>query len=103
MNKIITHWTFPLITLLILLLVQIQDPTITEIARLKQFDLLQQTDKPVMSKDVAILEIDEASIEKYGQWPWKRTVLADLIVNLRLSGANVIILPILFSEEVDLV
>jgi len=99
MNKIITHWTFPLITLLILLLVQIKDPIVTEIARLKQFDLLQQTDKPVMSKDVAILEIDEASIEKYGQWPWKRTVMADLIGKLRYSGANVIVLPILFSEE----
>ena len=99
MNKIITHWMFPIVTVLLLVSIQIQDPTITEIARLKQFDLLQQTDKPVMSSDVAIVEIDEASIEKYGQWPWKRTVLADLIVNLRLSGANVIVLPILFSEE----
>ena len=99
MNKIITHWMFPIVTVLLLVSIQIQDPTITEIARLKQFDLLQQTDKPVMSSDVAVVEIDEASIEKYGQWPWKRTVLADLIVNLRLSGANVIVLPILFSEK----
>ncbi len=90
---------FPIVTVLLLVSTQIQDPTITEILRLKQFDLLQQTDKPVMSKDVAIVEIDEASIEKYGQWPWKRTVLADLIVSLRLSGAHVIVLPILFSEE----
>jgi len=90
---------FPIVTVLLLVSIQIQDPTITEILRLKQFDLLQQTDKPVMSKDVAIVEIDEASIEKYGQWPWKRTVLADLIVSLRLSGAHVIVLPILFSEE----
>jgi len=90
---------FPIVTVLLLVSIQIQDPTITEILRLKQFDLLQQTDKPVMSKDVAIVEIDEASIEKYGQWPWKRTVLADLIVSLRLSGAHVIVLPILFSED----
>ena len=90
---------FPIVTVLLLVSIQIQDPTITEILRLKQFDLLQQTDKPVMSKDVAIVEIDEASIEKYGQWPWKRTVIADLIVSLRLSGAHVIVLPILFSEE----
>ena len=90
---------FPIVTVLLLVSIQIQDPTITEILRLKQFDLLQQTDKPVMSKDVAIVKIDEASIEKYGQWPWKRTVLADLIVSLRLSGAHVIVLPILFSEE----
>ena len=90
---------FPIVTVLLLVSIQIQDPTITEILRLKQFDLLQQTDKPVMSKDVAIVEIDEASIEKYGQWQWKRTVLADLIVSLRLSGAHVIVLPILFSEE----
>ena len=99
MKKLLTHWTFPFVTVLLLQTILIQDPTITEIARLKQFDLIQQTDKPVMSKDVAIVEIDEASIEKYGQFPWKRTVMADLIINLRLSGAQVIVLPILFSEE----
>ena len=99
MNKIITHWLFPLVTVILLFVLHIQDPAITEIARLKQFDLLQQSDKPTVSKDIGVLVIDELSIEKYGQWPWKRDVLADIIWKLREDGAGVIVLPILFSEE----
>ena len=38
MNKIITHWLFPLVTVILLFVLHIQDPAITEIARLKQFD-----------------------------------------------------------------
>ena len=52
-----------------------------------------------MSEDVVIVEIDEKSIEQNGQWPWKRTVLADVIWRLREAGAGIIVLPILFSEE----
>ena len=36
---------------------------------------------------------------KYGQWPWPRNVLADLIVNLRQSQTGIIVMPILFSEQ----
>jgi adenylate cyclase len=71
---------------------------VVETARLKSFDLLQQYDEPVQSRDIAIVEIDEHAIEKYGQWPWKRDVLADIIWKLREAGAGIIVLPVLFSE-----
>ena len=71
---------------------------VVETARLKSFDLLQQYDEPIQSRDIAIVEIDEHAIEKYGQWPWKRDVLADIIWKLREAGAGIIVLPILFSE-----
>ena len=77
----------------------LKDPFVKEIARLKSFDLIQQYDTPTVSEDVVIVEIDEQSIEQYGQWPWKRTVLADVIWRLREAGAGIIVLPILFSEE----
>ena len=77
----------------------LKDPFIKETARLKSFDLIQQYDTPTMSEDVVIVEIDEKSIEQNGQWPWKRTVLADVIWRLREAGAGIIVLPILFSEE----
>jgi len=81
-----------------LLTVHIGDSTPVEILRLKQFDLLQQTDNPVRSTDIGIVTLDEKAIEKYGQWPWKRDVLADIIWKLREAGANIIVLPILMSE-----
>jgi adenylate cyclase len=77
----------------------LKDPFVKETARLKSFDLIQKYDKPTVSEDVVIVEIDEKSIEQNGQWPWKRTVLADVIWRLREAGAGIIVLPILFSEE----
>lgn len=99
MFKFITHWTVAAITALLLLFVHYQDSTVVETLRLKQFDLLQQNDTPQISKDIGVVTIDEAAIEKFGQWPWKRDVLAELIWKLREQGAGVIVLPIIMSEE----
>ena len=99
MFKIITHWTVAAITALLLLFVHYNNGYVVETARLKQFDLLQQSDTPQISQDIGVVAIDEAAIEKYGQWPWSREVIADIIWKLREQGAGVIVLPILFSEE----
>ena len=99
MKKILTHWTLAFITLAVLMSWGLKDPFVKETARLKSFDLIQKYDTPTMSEDVIIVEIDEKSIEQNGQWPWKRTVLADVIWRLREAGAGIIVMPILFSEE----
>ena len=97
--KYLTHWATALITLTVLTLYGWQDPYVKQLLRLKSFDVVQQYDVPVVSEDIAFLEIDERAIEKHGQWPWKRDVLADTIGKLREAGAGIIVLPILFSEE----
>src|SRR5210317_32755 len=99
MKKILTHWTLAFITLAVLMAWGLKDPFVKETARLKSFDLIQKYDTPTISEDVVIVEIDEKSIEQNGQWPWKWTVLADVIWRLREAGAGIIVLPILFSEE----
>jgi adenylate cyclase len=98
MTKYITHWSVTLITALIIFMFHYGNSTLVETARLKQFDLLQQTDEFKTSQDIGIVAIDEAAIEKYGQWPWKRDVIADIIWKLREAGAGIIVIPILFSE-----
>ena len=97
--KIITHWALAFVTAVLLIFSHYDDSSVVQTLRLKQFDLLQQTDTPVPSQDIAILEIDEATIEKYGQWPWKRTVLSEFVFKLREAGAGIIVFPMLFSEE----
>ena len=99
MKKFITHWTFSFITLIALTFIGLQDPYIKEILRLKSFDILIQQEPKEVSSDIGIVTIDEKSIEKYGQWPWKRDVLAQIIYDLRQAGAGIIMIPILFSEE----
>jgi adenylate cyclase len=98
MKRILTHWLMPVITLVVLCVWGLSDPFVKQTARLKSFDLIQKYDTATISQDVAIVEIDEKSIEQYGQWPWKRDAMADIIWRLREAGAGVIVLPILFSE-----
>ena len=97
--KYITHWLTVLITLAVLITLRVQDGGLTETARLKSFDYLQSTDVVIESKDVVVVEFDEQAIEAFGQWPWPRDYLADVINHLRGQGAGLIIMPILFSEE----
>ncbi|MDF2445803.1 MAG: serine/threonine protein kinase [Moraxellaceae bacterium] len=47
---------------------------------------------------VAIIAIDDRSIENLGRWPWPRTRLADMIKSLQQGGAKAIGLPIILSE-----
>ena len=98
MTRWLTHWTVAFITAVVMILIHYGDGSVVQTARLKQFDLVQSTDQPTVSQDVSVVTIDEAAIEKYGQWPWKRDVLADIIWKLREAGAGIIVMPMLFSE-----
>ena len=98
MKKIFTHWSFAFITLFFITYLGYTNPQIKEILKLKSFDLLFQSEEQTVSNDIGIVTIDEAMIEKHGQWPFNRQVISDLIIKLRQSGVGVIMMPILFSE-----
>lgn len=54
---------------------------------------------PIATSDlVAIVAVDEKSIEQVGRWPWSREVLASLITQISDMGAGAIGLDIVFSE-----
>jgi adenylate cyclase len=78
---------------------RIADPLPLEELRLRTFDLFQvmrpreQTMRPVV-----IADIDEASRKEIGQWPWPRTVIADLVTKLRENGAVAVGFDVLFAE-----
>ena len=96
--KFLTHWTVAFITLFVLTFIGLKEPQVKEILRLKTFDLLLQSETKEISENIGVVTIDEKAIEKYGQWPWNREVITDIIIKLRDQGAGVIVLPILFSE-----
>ena len=98
MKKIFTHWTIGLLTLAILTFIGLNDPYLKQILRLKSFDYLHQYETKEISPDIGVVTIDELSIEKHGQWPWDRRILADLIIKLREAQVGIIVIPILFSE-----
>ena len=79
------------VLLLALVPLRVLDPPPLQELRVRTFDLFQalrpreQTIRPV-----AIVDIDEASLKEIGQWPWPRTVVADLVTRLKEQGALVI-------------
>src|ERR1700712_4239694 len=78
---------------------RIADPPPTEELRLRTFDTFQRIDPRVKTaRPVTIIDIDEKSLAKFGQWPWPRTRIADLIGNLTKLGAAVIAFDVIFSE-----
>ena len=47
---------------------------------------------------VIIVDIDEASLAQYGQWPWPRTMIAQLITHLGHAGVQAIGFDMVFPE-----
>ena len=78
---------------------RIADPLPIEELRLRTFDLFQVL-RPREQKvrPVVIVDIDEASLREIGQWPWPRTVIADLITRLRTAGAVAVGFDVIFAE-----
>ena len=78
---------------------RIADPAPVEELRVRTFDTFQRIDPRVKTaRPVTIVDIDEASLAKLGQFPWPRTRIADLITGLTRLGAVVIAFDIVFSE-----
>jgi adenylate cyclase len=78
---------------------RIADPAPIEEFRVRTFDTFQVIDPRVKTaRPVVIVNIDEKSLAKYGQWPWPRTRVADLITSLTRLGAVVIAFDIMFAE-----
>jgi adenylate cyclase len=53
---------------------------------------------PEPPQDVVVVGVDEASLEKYGRWPWNRSVMADLILGLKEFGVKTTAMDVLFAE-----
>ena len=70
-----------------LLFLQIQKPT--EFLTLKYFDYLMMSTPTTQDQNITLVEIDEATVEKYGGYPLPRDVYADLLYKSSFSGLTV--------------
>lgn len=65
----------------------------------KVFDLeakrIRRGDPP---QEVAIVDIDEPSLARYGRWPWPRHLLGSLAGRIRDAGASVVAFAVMFPE-----
>ena len=78
---------------------RIADPAPVAELRVRTFDTFQVIEPRVKTaRPVTIVDIDEKSLTKLGQWPWPRTNIADMITNLTQLGAVIIAFDIVFAE-----
>jgi adenylate cyclase len=85
--------------LLTLAALRIADPPPLEELRVRTFDLFQVIQPRIADeRPVVIIDIDEQSLAKFGQWPWPRTRVADLVAKLTKLGALVIGFDVIFPE-----
>jgi len=85
--------------LIALAALRIADPLPIQELRARVFDLYQVLrPREVTQRPVVIADIDEKSLKRFGQWPWPRTVIADLVSRLTQMGALAIGFDVFFPE-----
>ncbi len=87
------------VVLLLFVALRSWDPAPIETLRLKTFDLYQ-TIRPreAAVQAVAIVDIDEESLAEHGQWPWPRTLVADLVMRIADYGSIAMAFDAVFPE-----
>lgn len=81
-----------------LLLLRALDPLPVANLRLQLFDAYQRLAPAAADPSVLIVDIDDASLARYGQWPWPRLLMARLIDAVAASGARMVGMDVLFAE-----
>ena len=97
MKKILlSPWT-ALITLVLVVAIKLSNPTFVESVKLRYFDTLI-TSKAPTANNIVTVNIDEATLDKYGQWPFKRDVYANIIEDLYKHKAGLVVWNIMMPE-----
>ena len=88
------------IILISLITLKIINPSFIKSVSYLSFDLYQKIfAKEKEVSDVVIIDIDEASLGKFGQFPWSRSVFAKIIDQLNTSNPKAIGFDIFFTEK----
>ena len=79
--------------------VYVTDPVLLRELRARGFDIAQHL-WPLPSGDtlVQVVDIDEASLKRLGQWPWPRNLVADLVRRIAAGKPRILGVDILFPE-----
>ena len=94
---LLSPWT-ALITLAIVLVVRIVDPTFVESVRLRYFDTLV-TSKAPTENNIYTVNIDEATLDRYGQWPLPRGEYGKIIKDLYGRNAGLVVFDVLMPDS----
>ena len=97
--KFLTSIWIVLITIAVGVGLRVFDVDPLKILRLKTFDYYQKIQpRDVTSNHFIIVEVTEQDLKRFGQWPWSRSLIAEIHSKLIVQNVNTIQYNILFSE-----
>jgi adenylate cyclase len=89
----------PLLPVALALTLLVLDSSAQKALRNYQFDQFQRWHpRAYADVPVRVVDIDEQSLARLGQWPWPRTRLAELLDKLGAAGAAVVAFDMVFAE-----
>jgi len=92
-------WLVPIVSVAAGVVLYLLNPLPLQVLRNAVFDQYQRWDaRPYQEAPVRIIEIDGESLARLGQWPWPRTLIADLVARLQSDRAAAIAFDIVFAE-----
>jgi len=98
-EKYINYISFSVI-LLILIFVRLQNPEFVKSISNISFDSYQKIFKFDERRDnIVIVDIDEPSLAKFGQFPWSRNVFSEILENINQDNPKSVGFDIFFSEK----
>ena len=94
------NYTTLFILLFLLIALKTANPGFVKAISFLSFDLYQKI-FPLKkeSSEVVIIDIDEKSLKKFGQFPWNRSVFARIIENVNTAEPKAIGFDVFFSEK----
>ncbi len=87
------------ILLILLISLKILNPAFIKSVSYLSFDLYQKIFVQEKDSDVVIIDIDEQSLGKFGQFPWNRRVFANILDQLNIHNPKAIGFDIFFTEK----
>ena len=96
MKRLLSPW-WALITLGILVYAFTNPNNFLQSIKLNYFDQLIVNQEPTQN-NIFVVEIDDAALDKYGQYPFPRQIYSDIIIDLYNKGAGLVVWNIMMPE-----
>lgn len=102
MNKMLVYFLLGFISFILNVAIYYADHPVMNGVENKINDFFIQkkvASRPYKSQNVIIIDVDEDSLEKIGQWPWGRDKIARVLDNLNEAGVGIVGLDITFAQK----
>ena len=98
MKRLLSPW-MALLTLVLMLVIRIADPSFVESVRLRYFDQLITSKGTTQSEQIHVVNIDDAYLRQKGQFPFPRGEYAKLVADLYSHGAGLVVFNLYMPES----